>query len=700
MHVAMPRHLRLLAVAGGALFAAATLAAQGPLHRVVTPGTALGDPRVSAPRTLDAPATFTPAFKTRADWDARAATLRRQVQVAVGLWPMPERGPVKAAVHGRIVREGYTIEKVSFASLPGHYVTGNLYRPTGVTGRRPAVLSPHGHWENGRLLTQPAAEIEKALKSGGEKTEAGARYPLQARLAGLARLGAVVFMYDMVGYADSTAITHREGFKDVEAELRLQSFMALQAWNGLRALDFLAALPDVDPTRLAITGESGGGTQTFILSALDPRPITAVPAVMVSGNMQGGCVCENTSLLRLDTNNIELAALFAPKPLAMIGADDWTHDIETKGYPEIQAIYGLFGATPSVLAKKFDYPHNYNQVSREFMYAWLNREMKLGAAEPVAEKPFVPATVQELSVYDAAHPRPSDEATVSALRATLTARSDAQLRALAAKPAELRTVVKGALEAMVADRFTGAFTLVEGSFKTLDGDGFAVHQAVFTRPDQRSRVPAIGIIPKAWDKRAVVIWAHPDGKASAFEADGRTPSAPIRALLASNRAVLAPDVFLTGEAAGAIPHVKNDEVYAGFNLGYNRSVLANRAYDLLTLVAFAKTTGAAEVQLAGVGRAGVWALVARALAGEAITKAAIDLDGFDFNRVTRIDDEMLLPGAVKYGGVRGIAAACAGATTLFNASATPAAPWIPLPSTVRVERGPVSPDAIVAALGR
>ena len=121
---------------------------------------------------------------------------------------MPERGPVKATVHGRIVRDGYTIEKVSFASLPGHYVTGSLYRPTGVTGRRPAVLSPHGHWENGRLLTQKPEEVEKSLESGGEKTEAGARYPLQARLAGLARLGAVVFMYDMVDIWGATKKLH------------------------------------------------------------------------------------------------------------------------------------------------------------------------------------------------------------------------------------------------------------------------------------------------------------------------------------------------------------------------------------------------------------------------------------------------------------------------------------------------------------
>jgi hypothetical protein len=690
---------RLLWIATVALLTVAPIVAQTPLHRVLAPGAALSDPRVSEPRHLDAPGRFTPAFATRAEWEARATALRRQVQVAVGLWPMPARGPVTATVHGRIVRDGYTIEQVSFASLPGHYVTGNLYRPTGATGRRPAVLSPHGHWENGRLLTQTDAVVARDLASGGEKTSEGARHPLQARMAGLARLGVVGFMFDMVGYADSSAITHRTGFIDADAELRLQSFMGLQAWNGLRALDFLAALPDVDPARLAITGESGGGTQTFLLSALDSRPIVAVPAVMVSGNMQGGCICENTSLLRIGTNNIELAALFAPKPLGLTGADDWTHDIETLGYPELQKIYGLFGATPSVLAKKFDFPHNYNQASREFMYTWLNRHMKLGAAEPIAERPFVPVTAKELSVYDAAHPRPADEATAAVLRKTLTARSDAQLRDLAKRPAEFRTVVHRALEAMVGDHFTGAFAVVEGSFKSVEGEGFTVHQAVFTRPDQRSRVPAIGIIPKAWDKKVVTIWAHPDGKASAFEADGRTPSPAVRALLASHHAVLAADVFLVGEAAAAAPHVKDDEKYAGYNYGYNRTVLASRAYDLLTIVGFAKTTGAAEIELVGVGTAGPWALLARALAGSAIARASIDLDGADFDRVTKIDDEMLLPGALKYGGIMGIATACGdGRTTLFNPPAAPVAPWAPLPATVTVDRRPPSPDTLVSAL--
>src|SRR5437899_7192929 len=128
---------------------------------------------------------FTPPTNKHA-WEERRVALRRQIQVAEGLWPMPERGPVKATIHGAIDRDGYTVEKVFFASLPGHYVTGNLYRPTGKTGKRPAILSPHGHWPNGRFYDageKVAMASMKPTKVGtvAEKTIEGARYPLQAR---------------------------------------------------------------------------------------------------------------------------------------------------------------------------------------------------------------------------------------------------------------------------------------------------------------------------------------------------------------------------------------------------------------------------------------------------------------------------------------------------------------------------------------
>src|SRR5437763_8781771 len=208
----------------------------------------------------------------------------------------------------------------------------------------------------------------------------------------------------MVGYADSQQITHGEGFTDAQAELRLQSFMGLQTYNSIRALNFLLSLVDVDPNRIGVTGASGGGTQTFLLGAVDDRPTVAFPAVMVSTAMQGGCICENCSYLRIGTGNIDLAALFAPRPLAMSGAQDWTVDIEKKGLPELKELYRMLGVEDKVTAKCFpQFGHNYNQVSREMMYNWFNEHLKLGQTSPVVEKPFVPVPPKELSVWDAQH---------------------------------------------------------------------------------------------------------------------------------------------------------------------------------------------------------------------------------------------------------------------------------------------------------
>jgi hypothetical protein len=112
---------------------------------------------------------------------------------------------------------------------------------------------------------------------------------------------------------------------------------------------------------------------------------------MVSTAMQGGCTCENSNYLRLNTGNVELAGTFAPKPLGMSGANDWTKEIETKGYPELQRLYALFDARDHVFAKALtQFPHNYNAASRALMYAFFNKHLKIGASEPIEERDFKP----------------------------------------------------------------------------------------------------------------------------------------------------------------------------------------------------------------------------------------------------------------------------------------------------------------------
>ncbi|MCA9098001.1 MAG: acetylxylan esterase, partial [Planctomycetaceae bacterium] len=302
----------VLALSVAFLFASRTpVSAQSDPSRVLPAGEKPVDGRLQPLRHLrDKLHPWTPPLTLDA-WKKTSQQIREQVLVSNGLWPMPQAAPMKPVIHGKIEKDDYTIEKVFFASHPGHYVCGNLYRPKNLQGKAPGVLCPHGHWANGRFYESKDDEVKRQIDSGAEKFDSGARYPLQARMIGLARMGCVVFHYDMTGNADSTQIGHTAGFRDVEAELRLQNFMGLQTFNSRCALDFLMSLPDVDTDRIGVTGSSGGGTQTFMLCAIDERPHVAFPAVMVSSNMQGGCICENCSYLRQDINNVALAGLFA-----------------------------------------------------------------------------------------------------------------------------------------------------------------------------------------------------------------------------------------------------------------------------------------------------------------------------------------------------------------------------------------------------
>jgi dienelactone hydrolase len=657
------------------------------------------DARLAHAHDLDHPSKFLPAFRTRGEWEAHAAQVRRQLQVALGLWPMPPRDAIRPVIWGKIQRDGYTIEKVYFASRAGHYVAGNLYRPTGKPGPFPIVLTPHGHWENGRLMERKLDQVQTELESGAEQTREGAMYPLQARCVGLARLGCIVFIYDMVGIADSGPIPHGDGFRDVEGELRLQSSMGLQTWNSIRALDFVAALPDVDVKRIAVTGESGGGTQTLMLSAIDERVSVSVPCVMVSGNMQGGCVCENASLLRVDTNNIEIAALFAPKPLCAVAADDWTSDLETAGYPELQRIYGLYGATDDVLARHFSFPHNINQVSRELVYTWLNRHLALGVAEPIREAPFEPAPPRELSVFDAAHVRPADALEVKELRGAMSRESDARLEALRSDPEAFRETIRQALKVMLHEQAPARAMVATGSERVLPGDGFAAHQRIVSRPGESDVVPIVELARGEKPATRIAIWSDAKGAAGLFEPDGRTPTAAVKSLLQEGYSVIAAEVLGVGQSAlpasATRPIIKDETKFAGYRYGYNRTLLADRAHDLLTVIAYAKMRAPKELAVIGIGRAGVWTLLAHALSNDPTQKAAIDLAGFDFDQVNQIDDQMLLPGAVKYGGVTALASLCTGGrTVLFNPPAHPLMPSAPLPGNV-VKTNESSADEMV-----
>ncbi|HWC76250.1 MAG TPA: acetylxylan esterase, partial [Blastocatellia bacterium] len=326
------------------------------------------DRRLVEVRDLNKTYTF-PEYKTKEEWLERAEHLRNQILSSAGLLPMPPKTALNPRIFGRIDREGYSVEKVYFESHPGFFVTGNLYRPRGRSGPFPAVVSPHGHWTLGRLENTDVCSIP-------------------GRAINLARQGCIVLTWDMIGYNDSTQLTHT--FGGAREELWGISLSGLQLWNSIRAVDFLCTLPDVDQSRIAATGESGGGTQTFLLMAIDERIKVGAPVNMVSAHMQGGCLCENAPGLRIDTFNVELAALAAPRPLLLISATgDWTRNTLTVEYPAIKGIYKLFDAEDRVSAVQMNAPHNYNKQSREAMYSWFGRWLlKIGSEQEIKEKSF------------------------------------------------------------------------------------------------------------------------------------------------------------------------------------------------------------------------------------------------------------------------------------------------------------------------
>ena len=619
------------------------------------------DERLGKLKDLNGYFPFTPP-KTKEEWAARRERVIEQVLVANGLWPMPEKVNLKPQVTAKLERPTHTIENVAITSLPGHYVTGNLYRPDPKQhpGKRPAILFAHGHWTNGRFQVESEATAKAMVQRGEEQDVDRARYFMQALPITLAKLGFIVFQYDMVGYADSTAIPHikssgvpnSEGFADAEGELRLHSLMGLQTWNSIRSLDYLCSLPEVDAEKIGITGASGGGTQTFVLAAIDERIKASAPAVMVSTGMQGGCICENCSLLRVNTGNIELAALFAPRPLALPSANDWTREIMTKGYPELKQLYKLLGAEENLSARAWvKLPHNYGRPSREYVYDFFLRHL-MGSTENIAEPHFTPTPVEKLAVFNAEHPRPKDEAKASELRKTMTKR-DAD--ALAKLPADKRAVVlKKALRAMVNSEVPNEIAIRGGPIETRFGEA-TMHRAVLGRKTDGTAVPHAGVFGKRNDDKHTVIWLHPEGKKSLFGGDKFNPL--VAALVEKGAAVVAPDVLGVGELTLAKGYPISP-VYAAFTLGYNRSLLAQQVHDALTFVGFARMMKSKSIHIVGWGQMGVVAMLAHILAGDKVGRLLAERTDFEFASIKSTADAMLLPGALKYGGVSAFAELC------------------------------------------
>lgn len=329
---------------------------------------------------------FASQWNDVASWEKRAARIQQGIIEGMKLDQMPKiEGNFNEIIHSTREMDGYIVENIAIESFPGFYVTGNLYRPDFESEKYPAILCPHGHMQNKRFT-----------------------HFMQKRCASFARMGAIVFAYDMVGFGESTQVEHRNPIA-----------LLLQTWNSTRVLDYLLSRADVDSSRIGITGGSGGGTQTFVLTAIDDRITASAPAVQVSAHFFGGCVCESGMPIHktsdFQTNNVEIAALCAPRPLLLISdGGDWTRNTPRIEFPYIQKVYALYDAENRV--ENVHLPlerHDYGFSKRAAAYNFFSHHLGLNGGRIPYDDGFNEDFVkifskEELSVFNDEHPRPAN----------------------------------------------------------------------------------------------------------------------------------------------------------------------------------------------------------------------------------------------------------------------------------------------------
>jgi dienelactone hydrolase len=588
-----------------------------------------------------------PKYETREQWEAKADSIRRRMLLSSGLVPMPEKTPLNPVVFDKIDHGDYTVEKVHFEVVPGFLCTGNLYRPKGA-GPFPAIVNPHGHWKNGRLENTDLCSVP-------------------GRCITFARMGAVAFTYDMIGYQDSRQFVHRGG-GELDKLWGVHPF-ALQLLTSIRAVDFVSGLEGVDPDRIGCTGASGGGTQTFALYTIDPRVKVAAPVNMISSTMQGGCVCENAPLIRYSNSNMEIGAMMAPRPLLMVAATgDWTRETPRVEYPAIRSIYALYGAENNVECAQFDYGHNYNQDSRTAVYRFMGKHLIdpkrdwSGFTEPE----FTKDSDDQLRVFPGEGPMEEyksrgEKEIIEEVKAINLKKWDAELPADAAGVSAFQEehgkVLADVMGVSVPNSNALRCTRIDDAEPR---DGYMVEHWVFGRIADGDAVPAILYRGKDATLQDAVIVVHGGGKQALLDLNTGKPGALVAALIAQGKAVLAIDAFLLGEHGLPDSGFVREKPRVGafsFLDTFQPTDAANRVQDVLTAAAFLRgrrdLTG--RIEVCGLGGGGVWGLLAAAV-DPGIGGVAADMDAFPLDDDAAWAADNYIPCIRSVGDVRTAAA--------------------------------------------
>lgn len=305
------------------------------------------------------------------DWETKKPEYRRQLFEMLSLDPLPKRTPLNAKITGHTEHEEFVVENLHFQSRPGLYVTGNFYRPKNIAGKKlPAILYVCGH-----------GRVKKDGVSYGNKTH------YQHHGAWFARNGFVCLTIDTLQLGEIEGIhhgTYNHGMWWWNS--RGYTSAGVEAWNCIRALDYLQSRDEVDGDRIGVTGRSGGGAYSWWIAALDERIKVAVPVAgitsltnhVVDGTVEGHCDCMFTvNTYRWDY--AQVAALVAPRPLLISNSDKdriFPLDGVVEVYTKVRRLYEMYGALDKLGLQITEGPHKDTQELRVHAFHWFNRFLK------------------------------------------------------------------------------------------------------------------------------------------------------------------------------------------------------------------------------------------------------------------------------------------------------------------------------------
>ena len=559
-------------------------------------------------------------------------SVTRRMLLSAGLLPGVEFLPLEPKVTAPRVVDGVTIYDVVIETLPGLKLTGNFFTPETFSGKLPAILCPHGHWNKGRVDHKP---------TGG----------VIMRCMELARLGFAVFAYDMIGYNDNNDIPHRW-----EKEPRLKAYFdgispfGLQTANSLRAVDFVASHPDVDPSRIGCTGASGGGSQTWFIAALDKRIKALCPVCMLSLHFMGGCTCEEGPLLRSrGLTSFDIVAACAPRPILLPSVTgDWTNLNPDYEVPKLKEIYKLYHAEDKVESFHYDDGHNYNQRTRQHVYAWFVRQLQgkdMGDIIPEStDKVPAPEQLWHGGVQPAAPTAETFAAACAKLKTAYTANALEWGNDFTSWQNERTDILRQMIESALPTSDV-AVRVTHGNWNLPGGEVWAM---VTSRRQTGEVVPTFRLRPADFMSCENAILYPVKGNALDFFNDG-PEEATADALFKLKSHTYLVELFGSGATAQYAENparAENDALHEACNDSY----FTMRVQDIITSCVMLRERNYKKVTLAGIAENALPALAAAALLG---CPAVIDLTGVtDKAWEEKLNYQPLMG---KLGGLKGLA---------------------------------------------